>query len=58
MPVVDDEDQKYGGHRFLGFILLHATTPRKIHARRGEIFYDMQEGGPAPTMKLGRYLYL
>jgi hypothetical protein len=53
VPIVDDEDEKFGGHRFLGFVLLQSVRPRKIHVRRGEIEFDMQEGGATPTMKLG-----
>ena len=50
---MDDEDEKFGGQRFLGFVLLQSVRPRKLHSRRGEIVYDMQEGGATPTMKLG-----
>ena len=50
---MDDEDEKFGGHRFLGLVLLQSVRPRKIHVRRGDIEFDMQEGGATPTMKLG-----
>lgn len=53
VPVVDDDDIKFGGHRLKGFMLLQAVQPRKLGTRRGEIHFDMEEGGPAPSMKLG-----
>lgn len=53
VPVVDDNDTKFGGHRLKGFMLLQAVQPRKLGSRRGEIHFDMEEGGPAPSMKLG-----
>lgn len=53
VPIVDDDDTKFGGQRLKGFMLLQAVQPRKLVSRRGEVFYDMEEGGPAPSMKLG-----
>lgn len=54
VPIVDEDDEMYGGQRLKGFMLLTAIQPRKLSTRRGEILFDHEEGGPAPTMKLGK----
>ena len=56
VPIVDDEDVKFGGHRLKGFMMLQAVQPRKLGTRRGDISFDMEEGGPAPSMKLGELI--
>lgn len=56
VPVVDDNDEKHGGLRLKGFMLVQAVSPRKLGSRRGNILYDMNEGGPAPSMKLGKFV--
>jgi hypothetical protein len=53
LPIVDEHDSKYDGSRLLGFVHIQIVSPRKLSTRRGEIVYDMEEGGPPPTMKLG-----
>jgi hypothetical protein len=53
VPVVDDDDVKHGGKRLIGFVMLRSVMPRKLSSRRGEIVFDMEEGGPAPSLKLG-----
>jgi hypothetical protein len=53
VPVVDNEDIMHGGSKFLGFVLMKAVIPRKLSSRRGEIVFDLEEGGPAPSMQLG-----
>lgn len=53
VPVIDESDHKYGGNKLLGFVLIQSVTPRKLSTRRGEVVFDLEEGGPAPTMKLG-----
>ena len=53
VPVVDDADEKFGGLRLKGFMLLQSVQPRKLSTRRGDIVFDLEEGGPAPSMKLG-----
>ncbi len=55
VPVIDDTDRKYSGVRFLGFVQLQNYIPRKVTIRRGEAetLWDMDEGGPAPTMQVG-----
>jgi hypothetical protein len=53
VPVIEDADEKHGGQKLMGFVLVQVVSPRKISTRRGEIFFDLDEGGPAPTMKLG-----
>mmetsp|Transcript_15054 Transcript_15054/g.25064 ORF Transcript_15054/g.25064 Transcript_15054/m.25064 type:complete len:379 (-) Transcript_15054:580-1716(-) len=53
VPVVNDDDTQHGGSRLLGFMLLSNTSPRKLSSRRGEIEFDFEEGGPAPSMKVG-----
>ena len=44
VPVVDDDDIKYGGKRLLGFVMMQSVMPRKLGTRRGEIEYDLEEG--------------
>jgi len=53
LPLVDEDDFKHGGYRLKGFMLLQTVHPRKLSTRRGEVFFDPEEGGPAPSMKLG-----
>lgn len=53
VPVVDETDVMHGGNKLLGFVLIQPVTPRKLSSRRGEIEFDYEEGGPAPTLKLG-----
>lgn len=53
VPIVDEDDEQFGGQRLKGFMLISAVRPRKLSFRRGEVQFDMEEGGPAPTMKLG-----
>ena len=53
VPIVDDDDEKFGGLKLKGFMRIQAVQPRKLSSRRGEIFFDLEEGGPAPSMKLG-----
>jgi hypothetical protein len=53
LPIVDEQDSKYEGNKLLGFVHIQIVSPRKLSTRRGEIAYDMEEGGPPPTMKLG-----
>lgn len=53
VPVVDDEDVKNGGSRLLGFVMIQTVTPRKISTRTGEIAFDFEEGGPAPSVQVG-----
>lgn len=74
VPIVDDEDLKFGGSRLLGmyftfnsnhdqamyntiylmigFVMMQSILPRKLQSRRGEIVYDMEEGGPAPDIQV------
>jgi hypothetical protein len=56
VPIVDDEDVKYGGQRLLGFVMIQSVMPRKMALRRGEIDYDMEEGGPAPMLTVGNIM--
>jgi hypothetical protein len=53
VPVVEDSDSKFGGNRLLGFVMLQVVQPRKLTSRRGDVVFDMEEGGPPPSMKLG-----
>ncbi len=55
VPVVDDEDVQHDGSRLLGFVKIQSIIPRRLTARRGEVdtIWDMDEGGPAPTMTIG-----
>ncbi len=53
VPVIEDDDEKFGGKRLLGFVLVQPVTPRKISTRRGEIAFDMDEGGSVPTVQVG-----
>ena len=46
VPVVDDDDVKFGGKRLLGFVMLQSVMPRKLGTRRGEVEFDMEEGNP------------
>ena len=48
VPIVDDEDVQYGGGRLLGFVKLQVVVPMRLSARRGEIAFDMTEGGLIP----------
>ncbi len=43
-----------GGSRLTGFVKLTSAKPRKLSSRRGDIVFDMNEGGPAPAMNLGK----
>ena len=46
VPVIDDEaDDQYGEGRLLGFVMLTSVVPRKLTARRGDLTYDLEEGG-------------
>jgi hypothetical protein len=56
IPIVDDDDTKFGGSRLKGFMLLQSVQPRKLGSRRGDIYFDLEEGGPAPSMKLGNVI--
>jgi len=56
VPVVDDADEQHGGRRLLGFVMLTNVLPRKLAARRGEIAFDLEEGGPAPSMQIGNVM--
>ena len=53
IPIVDDEDVKFGGSRLLGFVMIQSILPRKLQSRRGEIEFDLEEGGPAPDIQVG-----
>ena len=53
VPVIDSDDSQHGGQRLLGFVMLQSVIPRKIKARRGELTYDLEEGGAAPNMQIG-----
>jgi hypothetical protein len=53
MPILDDKDLKFGGKKLKGFITVKYVEPRRITSRRGEIFFDLEEGGSPPTLKLG-----
>jgi hypothetical protein len=44
VPVVDDDDVKYGGKRLLGFVMLQSVMPRRLGTRRGDIDFDLEEG--------------
>ena len=46
VPVVDDDDVKFGGKRLLGFVMLQSVMPRKLGTRRGEVEFDVEEGNP------------
>jgi hypothetical protein len=54
VPIVDENDFKFGGNKLIGFVKIVPVSPRKLYIRRGEIYYDLNEGGPEPTMKLGK----
>lgn len=61
VPVVDNEDEKNGGFRLLGFVIVRQYLPRSIHFRRGEIgpfsaietttVSMVQGGGPCITSR-------
>eukprot|EP01038_Epipyxis_sp_PR26KG_P009372 gene9372-12628_t len=53
IPIVDDEDVMHDGSKLMGFVMIQTVHPRKLSSRRGDIVYDMDEGGPPPTLKLG-----
>ena len=53
VPVVDEGDGVHGGKRLLGFVRLESVVPRRLGARRGDIAWDLEEGGPAPAMQIG-----
>lgn len=53
VPIVEETDQKHDGSKFIGFVMVQIVQPRKLSTRRGEIVFDLEEGGPAPTMNLG-----
>ena len=52
VPIVDSNDGG-GGAKLIGFVKLLRFYPSKISARRGDIEYDMEEGGPPPTLQVG-----
>lgn len=54
LPVVDDDYEMGGGFKLIGFVMVQAVQPRKLQLRRGEVYFDLEEGGPAPSMKLGK----
>jgi hypothetical protein len=56
VPIVDDEDVRFGGSRLLGFVLIQAIVPRKLHLRRGDLTFDLEEGGPAPMISVGNVM--
>lgn len=56
VPIVDDSDVKFGGSKLVGFVMLQAVTPRKLSYRRGDIVYDMEEGGPEPELTVGNLI--
>ena len=45
VPIVDDEDIRAGGAKLMGFVVVQLVRPRKLSVRRGELSYDMNEGG-------------
>lgn len=53
VPIVDEHDSQHGGSKFLGFVLVQVVQPRKLSTRRGEVIFDLEEGGPPPTLNLG-----
>lgn len=53
VPIIEESDSQHGGSKFLGFVLVQVVQPRKLSTRRGEVVFDLEEGGPAPTMNLG-----
>lgn len=53
VPIVDEQDTQHGGAKFLGFVLVQVVQPRKLSTRRGEVVFDLEEGGPPPTLNLG-----
>ncbi|RYG58622.1 hypothetical protein EON64_21125 [archaeon] len=53
LPIVDEEDEQFGGQRLSGFVLVQVVHPRKLSTRRGEVVLDPEEGGPPPTLSLG-----
>jgi hypothetical protein len=53
VPVIDDDVERNGGNKLLGFVMLQPIVPRKLSARRGEIAFDMEEGGPPPLIPVG-----
>ena len=54
VPVIDDEaDSVHGEGKLLGFVMLTSVVPRKLAARRGEVVYDLEEGGPPPSLQVG-----
>jgi hypothetical protein len=55
VPIVDENDAKFGGYKLIGFLMVQPVTPRKLYSRRGEILFDLEEGGPAPLMKFGAF---
>lgn len=56
VPIVNDDDTQFGGAKLLGFVRIQTLVPRKINARRGEIPFDFDEGGPAPTLQVGNVI--
>ncbi len=51
VPIVDSNDGD--GAKLIGFVKILRFYPSKISARRGDIEYDMEEGGPPPTLQVG-----
>jgi hypothetical protein len=45
IPIVDDEDTQDGGGRLLGLLKVQIIKPSRLSVRRGEIIFDMNEGG-------------
>lgn len=54
IPIVDEDAAKHDGYKLMGFVRIELVTPRKVSTRRGEIVFDLDEGGVAPTIKLGK----
>lgn len=36
--------------------MLQTVTPRKLSFRRGDILFDMEEGGPEPELAVGNLI--
>lgn len=70
VPIVDDSEAKFGrflhiwipltrdkgGSKLVGFVMMQTVTPRKLSFRRGDIVYDMEEGGPEPELTVGNLI--
>ena len=53
VPVVDTENVRNGGNKLLGFVVIKPIQPRKLLFRRGEVTWDMTEGGELPSLAAG-----